>query len=245
MKESKINLTHRLRREGRWDEASRFKDDWIAQLRSKGKPRKEAQQAAWEAMERRFPPQETAESASTVQEELDTELKELTDLASPSFLADAGWVYQRLSVKGVKPEDAPSPGAWALLQWAKLNQNRFFEHVMPKVVSSKKKMAMEASEELPEELKFDTSEIERMLEDHQLQRERQAVENIPRAVQDKVKSRLSDWERRFRLRLTDEARESWLLQMTRLAGDVLQAVQKHPELYRTHQEEEFFETRVS
>ena len=36
MLEIKINLRHRLEREGRWDEASRFKDEHIAKLRAEG-----------------------------------------------------------------------------------------------------------------------------------------------------------------------------------------------------------------
>ena len=56
MNESKIQLTHRLEREGRWPEASKFKDDQIASHRSEGESRKDAQLAAWEEMELRFPP---------------------------------------------------------------------------------------------------------------------------------------------------------------------------------------------
>jgi len=56
MNESKIALTERLRREGRWAEASKFKDTALADFRAKGMKRDEASEAAWEAMEKAYPP---------------------------------------------------------------------------------------------------------------------------------------------------------------------------------------------
>lgn len=56
MTESKIELTERLRREGRWAEASRFKDVAIKEFRAKGTKRTEATEAAWEAMAKAYPP---------------------------------------------------------------------------------------------------------------------------------------------------------------------------------------------
>ena len=50
MPESKIVLTERLRREGRWDEASEFKDKSVAKFRADGLKRGEAAEAAWAAM---------------------------------------------------------------------------------------------------------------------------------------------------------------------------------------------------
>ena len=46
MNESKIALTDRLRREGRWAEASKFKDAALADFRAKGMKRDEAGAAA-------------------------------------------------------------------------------------------------------------------------------------------------------------------------------------------------------
>ena len=47
MNESKIELTERLRREGRWPEASKFKDEALRKLRGDGMTKAEAGQAAW------------------------------------------------------------------------------------------------------------------------------------------------------------------------------------------------------
>jgi len=56
MNESKIVATERLRREGRWEEASRFKDAAIREFRSKGIKKAEAAEAAWKAMLEKYPP---------------------------------------------------------------------------------------------------------------------------------------------------------------------------------------------
>ena len=56
MNESKIELTERLRREGRWAEASLFKDRKVKELRSQGVKRPQAADQAWEAMATEFPP---------------------------------------------------------------------------------------------------------------------------------------------------------------------------------------------
>ena len=89
MLESKINLTHRLERECRWDEASRFKDEHIAKLRAEGKNRKEAQQAAWEALEQQFSPLE-AEPAGSEEGAYPADLIETGTLGSCDFHDDDG-----------------------------------------------------------------------------------------------------------------------------------------------------------
>lgn len=52
-------------------------------------------------------------------------------LASPDLKADTLWAYQNLDLH-VKRLDAPSPGAWALLKWARKYQSRFFEQFLQK-----------------------------------------------------------------------------------------------------------------
>ena len=56
MNESKAELTDRLRQEGRWSEASKFKDTALADFKAKGMTREEAGEAAWQAMAEEFPP---------------------------------------------------------------------------------------------------------------------------------------------------------------------------------------------
>jgi len=55
MNESRIELTERLRREGRWSEASQFKDQVLRGLREEGMKRNEAGDEAWRQMAAAFP----------------------------------------------------------------------------------------------------------------------------------------------------------------------------------------------
>lgn len=52
----RLELTHRLNREGRWIEAEMWKNDRIKQLRSTGLKRSEASQQAWREVSELFPP---------------------------------------------------------------------------------------------------------------------------------------------------------------------------------------------
>ena len=64
MNESKIGLTERLRAEGRWGEASRFKDETLRTLRSQGMTKAEAGDNAWQQMAEKYPPQAQEEAAA-------------------------------------------------------------------------------------------------------------------------------------------------------------------------------------
>ena len=61
MNESKIDLTERLRREGRWAEASKFKDETVKKLRAEGMKRAEAGEQAWQKVAEAYPPLPSAE----------------------------------------------------------------------------------------------------------------------------------------------------------------------------------------
>lgn len=137
MNESKIELTERLRREGRWAEASKFKDTVLAQCREKGFKRDEASQAAWEAMEQAFPPIITKAATGDAGEEeaTDTRVHGLSDIpadwpqlpGNASLQAEIRWcqsnrlrvVEERASGVVVVHLDrarAPAP-SWAALGW--------------------------------------------------------------------------------------------------------------------------------
>ena len=132
MNESKIALTERLRREGRWDAASKFKDDALRDFRAKGMKRDEASDAAWEAMEQAFPP--TAAVASTTdiraEEAIDTRVQGLSEIpagwpqlpANAALASEIAWVSaNRLRVRdgiGVDLSRALSPApSYAALSW--------------------------------------------------------------------------------------------------------------------------------
>lgn len=150
MTESKIDLTDRLRREGRWAEASRFKDTALTDFRSKGMKKAEATEAAWDAMEEAFPPLSPVEppkvsqgveslTVPAVPEEeagIDS-LLERTGNNDADLPRDVLWAYDHLENRRVKPHDAPSLGAWSLLKWARDYRSRFFEQLLPKALAVK------------------------------------------------------------------------------------------------------------
>ena len=55
-------------------------------------------------------------------------------------IRDLTWIYNNMAVKNVKPSDAPSPGAYAHLQFVQENdQNKvdFFTRVYPRIIPAK------------------------------------------------------------------------------------------------------------
>lgn len=153
--ESKIALTDRLRREGRWEAATLFKDAVFEELRSAGIRGQQAKDTAWAEMARRFPPlpppvapkkeekppealEEVVEEEGVEEmseEEADAVERMLETLAPVDLFADIRWVYSQLENKRVRPDQAPSAGAWSLLQWARKYQSRFFEQLLPKALA--------------------------------------------------------------------------------------------------------------
>jgi hypothetical protein len=136
MNESKIELTERLRREGRWAEASKFKDTVLAECRAKGFKRDEASEAAWEATEQAYPPKPVA-TVDPVATEVaaDTRVRGLGDIPTSwpelpenaSLQAELSWVQSnRLRVVDERSSGAvqvhldrarsPAP-SWAALSW--------------------------------------------------------------------------------------------------------------------------------
>jgi hypothetical protein len=142
MDESKIGLTERLRAEGRWGEASRFKDETLRTLRSQGMTKAEAGEAAWEALSEKYPPQAQAEAAAVnvrVQGlgDIPASWPELADNAS--LQAELAWVQSnRLRVVEEKPSGAtrvhldrarsPAP-SWAALGWLETSIRSYAKYI--------------------------------------------------------------------------------------------------------------------
>ena len=53
--ESKIDATHRLQKDGRWNEASEYRAEQRQKFRDEGLTKKEANERAWKAMINEFP----------------------------------------------------------------------------------------------------------------------------------------------------------------------------------------------
>jgi hypothetical protein len=115
MDESKIELTERLRRENRWDEAANFKETARADLRAKGMKRAEAAEAAWGAMAEAYPPLPVAEATAEPVSNDGGRVRGLGDIpadwgtlpANASLQAEIGWVQSnRLVVVEERPSGA-------------------------------------------------------------------------------------------------------------------------------------------
>ncbi len=132
MNESKIALTERLRHEGRWNVASKFKDDALRDFRSKGMSRDEASDAAWEAMEQAYPPIAAAALTTEIraEEPIDIQVQGLSEIpagwpqlpANASLPSEIAWVSaNRLRVRDGNSVDlsralSPAP-SYAALSW--------------------------------------------------------------------------------------------------------------------------------
>jgi len=232
MKESKIVVTERLRQEGRWEEASQYRDEVRKELRSQGKPRAEAAEAAWDAMMAKYPPLPPAEPIPPEPEPENFDVDALVERAEgnePDLARDTLWAYENLENRKTRPEDAPSVGAWSLLKWAREYRNRFFEQLVPKAMAARTKRVEEDG--LGENADPGLEEVEKMLADLHRQWEESLAEDTPGTVQEKVRGLLSDWTRRFGVAVPAEAAESLRLQMAGLAGDCIKATLAAPERF--------------
>jgi hypothetical protein len=220
MTESKITATDRLRKEGRWEEASLWRDKKRKQLKTEGQTRTEANDASWQAMIEQFPPLPAAP-------EEPSEAVELLDMGNyddqPDLSRDVLWTYENLARKDVTAVDAPSLGAWDLLQWARKNRNLFFERVLPKAMTAKEKKSGELEVEEDPGIEY----LDQLINDAVVAWEHEAVADMDATIKKTVKAYMEDWERKYRLDLAPDARESWGLQMIRIVGEAITAVSKH------------------
>jgi hypothetical protein len=142
-RETKAAAMHRLQREGQWEEASAYRREVRQQQRSLGKTKREAGEIAWPAMMEKFPPLEQSEIPPDV-------LDELLRQSQGQQVDPVGiitWTCEHLTQQDVKPSDAPTLGAWGLLQWAKAHSDAFFTRLFPLALKPRRKTP--ASEDHP------------------------------------------------------------------------------------------------
>lgn len=107
MRESKAELTDRLRSEGRWEAFRKRREE----LKAGGM----AAADAWNAAKVEFPPpngrQRNGETSKV-------DLGALRGKPAVSVAQAAAWVFEYLDADWIIPADAPSAGAWSLREWA-------------------------------------------------------------------------------------------------------------------------------
>lgn len=237
-KESRIVATERLRAEGRWDEASAYRDEVRRSLKAEKKSRAEANDDAWEAMLSKYPPLPAPDPppriAAVEQDvqyaaDIDALLERIGETA-PDMVRDTIWVYESLENARTMPTDAPSLGAWSLLKWARENRNRFFEQLLPKAMSARQTMTAE-----PEEVEDPgIVDVERILKNFVASWEAGLIADVPGTVKADVQSTVADWERRNKAKISSGALENLQLHIIHLVDRCIVAALKNPQAFQRY-----------
>ena len=131
--ESKLELTNRLRAEGRWDAACEFRERVREKHKSAGKTKKAAGILAWQAMATKYPPPPEPEMKSVPS-------NVFANKPATTITQDIEWVYQTMAFSDVEPEQAPSGGAWGMLLFVRAsdrNRSEFFRNLLSKILPSR------------------------------------------------------------------------------------------------------------
>ena len=108
--ETKIDATHRLQKDGRWEEASEYRAEQRQKFRAEGLTKKESNEKAWEAMIVAYPPPPNEETADYFDNESGRHRPYL-DHKSASFLSvycKVRAVLHRISPVEMKQADKPT-----------------------------------------------------------------------------------------------------------------------------------------
>ncbi len=247
--ESKIELTERLRREGRWAEASKLKDTALADFRAKGMKRSDAAEAAWAAMAEAYPPlpvaEGRAEPAAGTPEAMTTDAPPIPwwDLPTEGdFDEEVRWVHQQYiliideSPRGCvihwerATKKPPSTGACSLARWAADNRTAFYKDLLPKTMAKANVNQEEEAAIREERLKIE--EVRGILG----QMNKQIAEDlakdlhtdVPAAVQKRVHEVVSTWSQstwdHAPVSIPDDARASLEAHICGLVRDCIAAV---------------------
>ncbi|MBN2579525.1 MAG: hypothetical protein JXB10_11080 [Pirellulales bacterium] len=256
MIESKIELTERLRREGRWAEASKFKDTALKEFRSKGMKKAEASEEAWSAMEKAYPPLPTPVEPEHRNDVSDAEGRTAVLVGSSPlpaswgeipesapFDAEVEWVHQnRILVVEERPSGkpmlhweraqspAPSHGARGLMEFAATNRKGFMD-----ILQRVKPGGSGDEVEIVKRAKRGVEEIRRMISERMEDETEKLAANVPETVKAKVRGILEDWERRYAPTIPNEAKADLEAHVAGLVQECLDAALKVSE--REEQEE--------
>ena len=223
MTESKIELTERLRREGRWSEASLFKDETLRKLRSDGMTKADAGEEAWRRMAAKFPPladtgkptPDAPDAAGAeslppqrpggTEPDIEAMLDETDDGLPVDLVQDVLWCYSNMN-RRVGPEDAPSGGAWGLLCWSRKYQIKFYEALLPKALANRPPQDEENIRAEKKSIAEVRGILQKFKDAGEAELQRDLLANVPATIQAGVRSRLTDWAKHFALNLADDAR---------------------------------------
>jgi hypothetical protein len=243
--ESRIELTDRLRREGRWPEASKRKDEMVKLLRAEGMKRTEAAEEAWRRLAAEYPP---LPHTTELEPEPDDDEELAVCVVGPnvlpsawgdlpesaSFEVEVEWVHQnrvlvveertggasRLHWEHAR-KPAPSYGAVNLMEFAATNRKGFMD------ILQRVKPATDTGEE--ENIKRERrslAEIRGLLERMQEQADEELLANVPQVVRDRVQAVLADWSRQHGLALSRDGTASLEARVADLVQECMSAAGK-------------------
>lgn len=138
MRESKAELTDRLRREGRWEDFKRRREA----LKAQGMPPSDA----WAVVADEFPALETKQPGGAART---VDLRALKGKPAVSVVQAAAWAFEHLDTDWIEPADAPSAGAWSMREWARSSmtaRSEFYRTFVAKLVLPPQEEAREAEE---------------------------------------------------------------------------------------------------
>jgi hypothetical protein len=139
--EGKAAATNRLTQEGRWSEASAFKDSRISEHRKAGMKRPDAQELAWQEMLDKYPPIANTSADDSALDDGGIDVADLPESQGVSLVDDIMWCYSVLEIKCPNLSDAPSRGAVGLLKWARKDRDSFFKLLASKAMAAAPKAA--------------------------------------------------------------------------------------------------------
>lgn len=128
--ETRAQITQRLCKRPDWPEIEAAKNQRIKDFRAEGFDRQQAGDRAWTELAENYPPAMAEPIAAF--DGLSTD--------DSDFVSASQWVFDNLA-RQVEPDQAPSAGAWSMLEWARGNRDDFFKAIMPKALEIKAKQA--------------------------------------------------------------------------------------------------------
>lgn len=242
MSESKIVLTERLRKEGRWDEASKFKDKAIADFRADGMRRSEAAAAAWTAVAEAFPPQ-LGEGRVSGQNGAGEALEATcmhpipwNDLpAEADFEDEVRWVHQQYVVIVQDSQQgpqihwdratakAPSTGACSLALWAAENRTAFYKDLLPKTMARSEGPRL-SDENTMEVQDPGLKDVEAMLKQLEDEADAELRSNEREVLQKRVHNVLTNWMEKHEVKHSNVALERLDSDICNLIRDSIRAL---------------------
>ena len=173
-RESKSELTDRLRREGRFDEFKKRRE----QLKAAGNEAKDA----WIIAAAEFPPPTVNGSNGSAPK---VDLRVLKGKPAVNIADAAAWVFENLDCDWIAPADAPSAGAWSLLQWARssmMARSEFYRNFASRVVSRPQEIQRKADDERQEKRRMADAAFHATIDSFLGSRHKQATEQDRAAV---------------------------------------------------------------